>query len=306
VIVVAGEALIDLLVAPDGQLAATAGGGPFNTARTIARLGGEVAFLGRLSTDRFGRGLRAALGRDGVDLRWAPDTDDPTTLAVAEVDERGAATYRFHLRDTSAPGLEAATVEAAFAESPAAVHLGTLGLAVEPIASVLAASLPAVPAATLVMVDVNARPTVIRDRAAYLTRLDGILARADLVKVSTEDLAYLAPDRPSSEAAPAVLARSGGIVLVTDGARPVVVLGRGWSRSVPVPPVTVIDTVGAGDAFGGGFLARWVERARGRGDLADADAVEDALLVGIEVAGLTCGRSGAEPPLRSEVTRLTT
>ena len=105
VIVVAGEALIDLIVHPDGHLAAVPGGGPFNTSRTIARLGGEVAFLGRLSEDRFGQQLRGALMADGVDLSFTETTDAPTTLAVAELDDRGAATYRFHTADTSVPGL---------------------------------------------------------------------------------------------------------------------------------------------------------------------------------------------------------
>ena len=61
-IVVAGEALIDLIVAPDGSVAANPGGGPYNTARTIARLGQPVTFLGRISSDRFGRDLRGEPG----------------------------------------------------------------------------------------------------------------------------------------------------------------------------------------------------------------------------------------------------
>ena len=85
-IIVAGEALIDRIVQPDGREVAVPGGGPFNTARTIGRLGGEVAFLGRLSTDRSGMALRAALAADGVDLRWVASTDAATTEAIAELD----------------------------------------------------------------------------------------------------------------------------------------------------------------------------------------------------------------------------
>jgi len=116
-IVVAGEALIDLLAHPDGRMVAVPGGGPFNTARTIGRLGGTVGFLGRLSTDRFGTLLRDALVRDGVDLSLTTSTDEPTTLAVAELDERGAATYRFHTAETSAPGLTVDAVRAALADA---------------------------------------------------------------------------------------------------------------------------------------------------------------------------------------------
>src|SRR6187401_1361607 len=132
-IVVAGEALIDILVQPDGRLTAVPGGGPFNTARTIGRLGGQVAFLGRLSTDRFGGILRDGLTESRVDLSLAEATDAPTTLAIAELDDAGAASYRFHTTDTSAAALSPDAVETALARRPRAVHLGTLGLALDPV-----------------------------------------------------------------------------------------------------------------------------------------------------------------------------
>ena len=204
-IIVAGEALIDLIAHADGRLEAVPGGGPFNTARTIARLGGEVAFLGRLSSDRFGRQLRAALETDGVDLRWAPSTELPTTLAVAELDDVGAATYRFHVAETSAPGLDLDVAMAAVGSGPAAIHVGTLGLVMEPIATSLAAAVAAASAQTVVMVDPNCRPSVINDRSTYLARLDRILARADVVKVSADDLAYLSPGQAPLEAARSLL-----------------------------------------------------------------------------------------------------
>ena len=300
-IVVAGEALIDLLIHPDGRLAAVPGGAPFNTARTIARLGGAVAFLGRLSSDRFGGVLRERLASDGVDLSLAGTTDAPTTLAVAELDGDGAATYRFHTAETSAPGLTRETVRSALAARPAAFHLGTLGLVLEPMASALAAGVTGLGDETLVMLDPNCRPAVIDRRDAYLERLDAVLGRADVVKVSLEDLAYLAPGEAVSTAARALLERGPSVVLLTDGSRGVSIVTRGGAVAVPVPAVRVVDTVGAGDAFGGGFLARWIERGLGRSELADEAAVREAVTRAIEVASLTCRRPGAEPPLRVEV-----
>ena len=125
-IVVAGEALIDLVIQPDWVLRAVPGGGPFNTARTIGRLGGEAAFLGRLSRDRFGGVLRDALTEDGVDVSMVEGTNAPTTLAVAELNDEGVATYRFHTAETAAPELSYEAVVAALATRPAAFHLGTL------------------------------------------------------------------------------------------------------------------------------------------------------------------------------------
>lgn len=300
-IVVAGEALVDLIIHPDGRLSAIPGGGPFNTARAIGRLGVDVAFLGRLSTDRFGGILSAALARDGVDLQWVITTEAPTTLAVAELDAAGAASYRFHLAETSAPGLTLEDTLAVLRSEPQAIHVGTLGLVVDPMASALAAAVGRTDGSTLVMADPNCRPRVIPDRKAYLARLRGVLSRADIVKVSADDLTYLAPEATPLEAARSLLAEGVGVVLLTDGARPVIVLSATFGFDLPVPDVEVVDTVGSGDAFGGAFLARWIERGLDRHDLADAAALREAVALAITVASLTCQRPGADPPRRAEL-----
>ena len=300
-IVVAGEALIDLLVHPDGRLAAVPGGGPFNTARTIARLGVRVGFLGRLSDDRFGRTLRAALADDGVDLSLIESTTAPTTLAIAELDDAGAATYRFHTAETSAPGLSADAVGAALAVNPTALHVGTLGLVLQPMADAIVDGVSRSAPTTLVMLDPNCRPMVIADRHAYLERLNAVLRRADIVKTSADDLAYLAPGVPHVAAARDLLGRGPVAVLLTNGPNPVVGLTATASFDLAVPDVEVVDTVGAGDAFGGAFLARWIERGFGRAELADVAALRDAATRAVEVASLTCRRAGADPPSRDEL-----
>ena len=300
-IVVAGEALIDLLVLPDDQVRATPGGGPYNTARTIARLGLDVAFLGRLSTDRFGRRLAGELRRDGVDLGSVVSTDDLTTLAIAELDPDGGATYRFHFTETSAIGLTADEARTALDRAPAAVHLGTLGLTIEPIASSLAGLALELPATTLLMVDANSRPAAIEDPPSYVTRLRRVLGRAAIVKASVEDLAYLIPGTTPFDVARHLVATGSGVVLITDGPRPVRVVGIGVDLEVLVPRVAVVDTVGCGDAFGGAFLARWVERGLGRAALRDRDALREAATLAVEVAAITAGRAGADPPSRDEV-----
>jgi fructokinase len=300
-IVVAGEALIDLIVHPDGRLTAVPGGGPFNTARTIARLGIPVAFLGRLSDDRFGRSLEAALAGDGVDLSLIETTVAPTTLAVAELDALGRATYRFHTAETAAVGLSPAAVQAALATNPGALHVGTLGLALEPIAQALVDGIASADQRILVMLDPNCRPLVISDRSAYLRRLDAVVDRADIVKASTDDLAYLNPEVPSHVAARDILDRGPAVVITTNGPDPVRCLTRTGAFELPVPASEIVDTVGAGDAFGGAFLARWTERGLGRAELADEAAVRDAVAFAIQVAVITCSRQGADPPDRTEL-----
>lgn len=300
-IVVAGEALVDLLVRPDGGISAVPGGGMFNTARAIGRLNQPVAFLGRLSDDVFGRTLRAALAADGVDTSLIEVTTAPTTLAIAELDTSGSATYRFHAAETAAPGLSAAGVAAALAIRPGALTVGSLGLVLEPMAGAIADGVAAADPATIVMLDPNCRPVLIADRHAYLARLDAVLRRADVVKLSRDDLAYLAPGAESIPAARELLTRGPAAILLTDGPRHVAGLTATFEFQLPVPPVAVVDTVGAGDAFGGAFLARWAELDLGRAQLADEAALRDAVGRAIEVAASTCRRPGADPPRLDEL-----
>jgi fructokinase len=308
-IVVVGEALIDLLVAPDRTISARPGGGPFNTARTLGRLGLQVAFVGRLSTDRFGRQLRGALDADGVSLAVATTTDAPTTLAVAELDERGDADYRFYVDGTSAPGLAIDDVRAALASlgsPPVALYVGTLGLVLEPLGSAVEAAVRAAPDDTLVMLDPNARPSATVDAEAYRERVHRLAERVDVIKASDDDLRFLAPDAAPEVTIDRLLDRGVRVVLRTDGPQDVTVHRAAVDmRRVPAPSVDIVDTVGAGDAFGGGFLAAWVGAGRRRKDLADEAAVLAAVEVAARVAALTCTRPGAEPPTRDELDRAT-
>ena len=109
-ITVAGEALIDLVIDGSGSVTAVPGGAPFNVARMIARLGADCQFLGRLSDDGFGEQLRASLVQDGVRIAVPEPTPAPTTLAIARLDDLGAAEYKFYLEQTSAAELTSADI----------------------------------------------------------------------------------------------------------------------------------------------------------------------------------------------------
>jgi fructokinase len=301
VILVGGEALFDLIYDGDENLHGHPGGAAFTTARTIGRLGQPVAYLGRLSTDRFGMKLERLLAADGVRLDAVVRTDEPTTLAMAELDATGSAGYRFYERATSAPGL---TPEAALAALPSAVailHVGTLGLTLEPMASALEAVVEELGGRTLVMVDPNVRPWVIADADLYRRRLRRVLGRTDLVKVSEEDLAWLEPERSAADAARMLLHSGPRVVLLTRGADGVEVVTGAGDVPVPAPEVEVVDTIGAGDAFGGGFLAWWRAQGLGREQLDDQAAVVAAATFGALVAARTVARAGASPPYLHEV-----
>jgi len=296
VIVVGGEALVDLVIDPSGGVSAKLGGGPFNAARTIGRLGSPVSFMGALSRDRFGRSLHQQLVADDVDDSLVHFTELPTTLAAAELDESGSASYRFYITDTSAP-------LGGVGELPGSariLHVGTLGMVLEPMGAALEALTVAVPDHVLVLLDPNCRPRVTPDRGAYLDRLARMAARADVVKVSTDDLEFIAPGEHA--AAIADLTATGAVVLHTDGGHSTTVhLADGGRVEVPVPKVEVVDTIGAGDSFGGAFAAWWHQAGLGRADLADHAAVEAAVTAGVHVAAVNCTRAGANPPTRAEL-----
>ena len=298
-VLVVGEALIDLIVSPDGGIEAVAGGGPFNIARTVARLGVPCAFGGGVSDDAFGRRIAALLADDGVVTPVPTKQGLPTTLALAELEAGGAATYRFYIDGTSAP--DVALTDLPPLGDLAVLAVGTLGLVMHPIADTVDAAVAGAGEGTLVFVDPNCRPGTIRDEAAYRALLDRLFSRADVVKVSGDDLAYLDPSRPGLEVAQGIAAQGVEVVLFTDGAESVRIVTADDVVTVPVPSVDVVDTVGAGDSFGGAFLAFWHAAGRGRADLADADAVRSTVERAVVVAGITCTRAGANPPRLDEL-----
>ncbi|MDX6718404.1 MAG: fructokinase [Solirubrobacteraceae bacterium] len=295
-IVVGGEALYDLVAHADGTLDGHPGGGPFNTARTIGRLRQPVAYLGRLSTDRLGATHERMLLEDGVDLAAVVRTDEPSTLALASLDAGGTASYSFYAAGTAAPGLTPAVALAALPLEVAALHVGTLGLVLEPLAAALEAVVARLAGRTMVVVDPNCRPWVIDAPDVYRTRLEHVLQMSDVVKVSEEDLAWLDPERPAPQAARALLGRGPKVVLLTRGPAGATVLTPDGNTPVAPVAVEVVDTIGAGDAFSGGFLAWWSSHGLGREDLArDALVIEAARFAAV-VAARTVARAGASPP----------
>jgi fructokinase len=301
-IAVAGEALIDLVVGTGGQVDARPGGGPYNAARTLARLGADTTFLGRLADDGFGRRLHKGLTGEGVVLGVPEPSGKPSTLAVAAVDQSGSASYSFYLDGTAAADLQYEALRKALPAGAAAVHVGTLGLVMEPVgAAIERLVLTTVPADALVLLDPNCRPSAVADHDGYRRRITAIAHRADIVKASVEDLAYLYPGTPAGEAAGALLGAGPALVLLTDGPRPARAFLPDAVLAEEVPEVTIADTIGAGDAFGGGFLAWWTARGLGQAGLHREDLVRQALKAAAAVAALTCTRPGADPPTLAEL-----
>jgi fructokinase len=300
-IVVAGEALVDLIVRPGGEIVSVAGGSPYNAVRAIARLGVPASWIGGLSSDRFGRMLEAGLADDGVGRDLVQRTDLPTTLALAELASDGSATYRFYAEATSAPNVHSAPLAGGIPASARAFLTGSLGLVLEPMASTLEAIAAAVLPDRIVMLDPNARPSITRFPDAWRARMERIMARADIVKASTEDLQFLRPGAAADEAVAWIGSLGARVILVTDGGRPVSVHLAGTVHAVPAPEVRVVDTVGAGDTFGGAFLACLVHEGVTRATVADEAAVLRATRFAVRASAFVCQRAGADPPTLAQL-----
>jgi fructokinase len=301
VIVVCGEALIDMIQNGDGTQRAMPGGGPFNTARALARLGVPTRFLGRLSNDEFGRELAGLLEADGVGLELASVGPEKTTIAVAEVNSEGLAEYQFLIQGTSAPNLTYESIPEHLGADVNALHLGTLGLVLEPMAETLLELVDRERDGRLVMLDPNVRAGIAPD-VEYRERLQHVIAESSIVKGSDTDLAWLYPECGYEEAADRLLGEGIALVVVTLGAQGAYGAHRDFRVSVKAPEVKVVDTIGAGDAFGAALLAWMHDHAAIQADVRlERDGLESALRYACLAAAITCTRPGADPPWKWEL-----
>lgn len=302
-----GEALIDMIPAGSAGeggrlLRPTPGGAVFNTARALGRLGVRAGYFGGLSADFLGRMLRGALAESAVDTALAPIFERPTTLSFVRMED-GQARYAFYDENTAGRMLSPADLPELSAEVHA-LFFGGISLVAEPCGSAFEALLAREAGRRLIVLDPNIRPGFITDETAYRARLARMIARADILKLSDEDLAWLAgSDDPAAaraflEAGPAL------VVLTRGGAQALAFTKAGEGRAFP-PEVEIADTIGAGDTFNAGLLAA----LEGQGALAGRAGLEGlgaegssrALHFACRAAALSVTREGADPPWAHEL-----
>jgi fructokinase len=311
IVAVAGEVLVDLVPAdPDGHYEAVPGGSPANVAVGLARLGVPTRMLARLADDPLGRRLRAHLGENSVELGHTILAGEPTSLAVVELGADGVAEYDFRVDGTADWQWTDAELDTALASDSdgtvVALHSGSLALTTPPGDAALLRLMARGRDTATVSYDPNCRPLLMGAPADMLARVHEVLGLADVVKISTADLEWLLPGSEPQDVITAWLSRGPGLVVVTLGGDGVLAGTAAGLRRRPARQVTVVDTVGAGDAFSGGLLAGLHRRALlgavARPSLAALAGVElDALLdEAVAVAALACTRRGADPPTYDE------
>ena len=307
-IICCGEALIDMIpsVDPTGKRAFTphTGGAVFNTAIALGRLGAPVGFVSGISTDLFGDMLRQGLIDSNVDTGNVVMSDRRTTLAFVTLKD-GQASYLF-FDENSAGRMLYVDQLPAVPDTTTALFFGGISLINLPAADFYVALAMREASKRVIMADPNIRMNFVGDEAEYRARLERLIAHTDILKVSDEDLDWIVPGPLSLlEKADTLLNDGPGLVIVTRGSEGATALfGTDGVVEVPAQRTTVADTVGAGDTFNAGVLAKLSEQ-RLLSKLAlqniTADQVTAALAMGAKVAGITVSRPGANPPWAHEL-----
>lgn len=290
---VCGEVLIDEL--PSG---AVVGGGPANTAKALARLGHEVAFIDGISTDAYGVKARAELAADGVDLTLALTSDLPTAVAELTLAADGGASYVFKLDKTATFDFDSSWLPDPSRYKPQVLYIGTLATLVQPGADVLFDWALQCADFAPVVFDPNIRPQVMSDREKYVALVEKWVGISSVVKLSDEDFEWLYPGQSPEKIAEQWLQGGIALVVMTHGVDGLVAYTSDGVVQVAGEKVSVVDTVGAGDTVGAiivqGLITDGLLNLRG-------SVLKDVLHRAAVAAAITCSRVGAQPPYAHEI-----
>ena len=289
---VLGEALIDLIPIDGGKLVPLVGGGPANTAKAIARFGFSPYFVGGISSDNYGRAIERELLESGVDLSKVYRGKLPTALAIASMNEKGIASYKFELEDTSTFAFHQSWMPTS---EPDVIHVGSVATLIEPGATELLkwVSTRSAP----VIFDPNVRPSIQGNKDVYRAAVERWIDVATIVKLSEDDLNWLYGSS-EKEVIDAWLNRGVSIVVLTRAEKGLRAYSQGSVVDVPAVQVNLVDSVGAGDTIGAvlveGVLVHGIAGMVG-------ENLKSVLQRAAKAAAITCSRAGANPPSREEL-----
>lgn len=297
---VIGEALVDIVKRGGAITSEHVGGSPFNVALGLARLGRDVDFLTHIADDTYGRRIADYAKATGVELVSGSMTAKRTPTAQVTL-KNGSPRYTFDLEWQLSGTAEVGP--------PLVAHTGSIAAVVEPGCRAVAALLDAYHLSATITFDPNVRPVMITDDDAARSRIERLVERADVVKVSDEDLRWIDKRSSLEQIARSWLAMGPAIIAVTMGSEGAFALCRAGTVRVPAQPVEVVDTVGAGDAFMAGLIdALWTQGLLGADKRRTLRAIscaslEEALSTAALASAWTVARAGADLPDRDALTR---
>ena len=303
-----GEALIDMIPSPttDGGAGFVphSGGTVFNSAIALGRLGVQTGMLSGISSDMFGQQLMTALKASNVDTSNVVASDRPSTLAFVQLIE-GQATYSFFDENSAGRMIELHEIPILPADV-SVLFFGGISLACEPCADAYAALLEREGGDRVVMLDPNIRPGFIQDVTRYRTRIEQMIARSDIVKVSDDDLNWMLPGPMSlPQKAGMLLEKGPSVIILTQGSEGATgFLSNETAIAVAADKAQIVDTVGAGDTFNAGVLAKLSALGllrKTKLKTLPAQVLEQALLNGARAASIAVSRAGSNPPWANEL-----
>lgn len=291
-VVAIGELLIDFTCkSADGEgyptMEAHPGGAPANFLAALNRYGYRTAMLGKVGNDTFGRLLMGTLQKAGIETRGMVVSNDVfTTLAFVTLDGQGDREFSFARKPGADTQITFEEIDLSLIDEARVLHFGTLSLTDEPART---ATYKAVEYAKsrgkLITYDPNLRKPLWRSMDEAKTQMLWGLRHADVVKISDEEVEFLFGLSPET-GAEHILANFGvKLVFVTCGAKGCFFRNPVAAGYVPaLSGISVVDTTGAGDIFGGSAVAQLLKQEK-----APEELNEDQLG---QIAGFACAAAG--------------
>lgn len=224
-----------------------AGGAPFNVACALKKFGRRVKFVGNVGDDLIGRFLVKYAKDFGMDTDCINvDSERNTTLAFVELNEEGDRSFCFYRKNTADYCMPA--VSDGLLRSADTVCIGSLMLSDSKcVKYALDIVKQAHSLGKTVAFDVNYRTDIFPDTESAIKTYKKILAEADIVKFSEDEVEIFTEDYVNS--------LTEKLVLITLGKNGSEWRYKGNKNQIPTITVKPVDTTGAGDAFFAGALA---------------------------------------------------
>ena len=298
-VVALGELLIDFTCVgtdADGYptMAAHPGGAPANFLAALAKFGVKTALLGKVGSDAFGKILCETLRKAGIDTSGMIETDDVfTTLAFVTLDETGNREFSFSRKPGADTCVTFEELDLSMIDKAKVFHFGSLSLTDEPARS---ATYRAVEYAKgrgkLITYDPNLRKPLWKDLDACREQMLWGLSRADVVKISDEEVEFLFGLGVEDGAAHILEHYGVKLVFVTCGADGCYFKNAKAAGRVPaLSDIAVKDTTGAGDIFGGSAVWKLLQCQKAPQELEHGELTE-IVTFACTAAGLSTTLSG--------------
>lgn len=298
-VVALGELLVDFTYLNkngDGYpvLSAHPGGAPANFLAVLAKFGARTALLGKVGCDSFGQMLRSTLRDIGVETKGlVTDQETFTTLAFVTLDETGNRSFSFARKPGADTRLQTDELDLSLIKQAKVFHFGTLSLTHEPARS---ATRYAVDYARdlnkLITFDPNLRLHLWSSPEEAKAQMIWGLSRADVVKISDDEVDFLFHLDPQSGARYILTHFGVKLVFVTCGEKGCWFETKSECDHVDCPKdIQALDTTGAGDIFGGAAIWKLLQIGKQPDSLTEQE-LQDIVRFACTTASLSTTKPG--------------